>query len=1073
MSNSTQKSNNYYKKKLEKEREKNVKIVNGKKIINSISVSNKAKKGQQTHGRANKAGTGLNSQEGNKKTKEDRKLENRTEEDEKNEKALWLVNFQDKDGIELVKTFNEKEDITLNKKNNKKLSKKEKIILENKERILKKKIIEEKEIIKKIEKCSTYEEVEYFYKTLKECQVLYLFTSLKWCYDKYNEILNMEKVNKTNKMIKTLLLKIKILILHIEDREFKDIDKELVQNYEDCKNLIEDMNSIELQLKSKILPKPMNDFKDIQLKADFWQVGAITKIHEGKNLLICAPTSTGKTFIAMAMAINNKKTLFVVPNESVAIQVTGVLSTFYNGNYCVFTKKFNIKNDNPKIIIGTPIEIENELLSLNYDFDNVIIDEIHCLNNDTTIEDINYASSIKKLMMILTGQFLLLSATLTDESMENLKNHIELIKNKECEVIKHNERFINLQFHIMNNNKKIEIVNPFSQINLSEIEELKGKNMSITNLDIWKFWESSLDEDEFLPQMEKWFGNGLLNVNNIQKNTQKISKFIYSQSKDDPEFIEEVLEEIGSDVKSISIDMNNKEELNSTLFNLVMELKKENLLPAIIFQNDIVDCHEIHNQLINVLETEQDKNYPTYYEDKKRKSKEYDKIQEKIDKMKDSSIKIKSSSKQNRDSAFKAQEQQREEQKEKISNMKETQYDIDMNIHAPHPDYSCGITQISDESMRKVRWDLKLKISGYETMFMKGIQRGIGIYTHDMESINQHVMRKLIMDKNIGLLIADNSLAYGVNLPIRTVIIFYDGSISSQTILQQIGRAGRRGLDTQGNIIIVNIKNNICKNPVKEILMAKFPTINPLLDKKYFNYTELFKPFCNFETKKKSLKYIEYLRDMKLGNKLSLIKDSIEDKFITMTKIVFNNNYDEISNYLSKVLWLIDNHNVHLPNNSKFLCKISYNKDKNVSSIILYLFMPLLKEKFKNIKGISHIQNRFIFKLLITLYDDIDNNMKNEEILEDYQKLKLDSIFEESIELSYSEKIYNYYVHNNIPEDKKEMIEMKFRFITIHDILESIIKTIELTEFNELKSLFVNVHTKIDKIIKKFKCQFL
>ena len=28
--------------------------------------------------------------------------------------------------------------------------------------------------------------------------------------------------------------------------------------------------------------------------------------------------------------------------------------------------------------IGTPIELENYLLSYNYHFDNIIIDEIHC-----------------------------------------------------------------------------------------------------------------------------------------------------------------------------------------------------------------------------------------------------------------------------------------------------------------------------------------------------------------------------------------------------------------------------------------------------------------------------------------------------------------------------------------------------------------------------------------------------------------------------------------------------------------------------------------------------------------------
>ena len=39
----------------------------------------------------------------------------------------------------------------------------------------------------------------------------------------------------------------------------------------------------------------------------------------------------------------------------------------------------------------------------------------------------------------------------------------------------------------------------------------------------------------------------------------------------------------------------------------------------------------------------------------------------------------------------------------------------------------------------------------------------------------------------------------------ESVFILYNGSIPSQTILQQIERAGRRGLDTQGNIRILSL----------------------------------------------------------------------------------------------------------------------------------------------------------------------------------------------------------------------------------------------------------------------------
>ena len=66
-------------------------------------------------------------------------------------------------------------------------------------------------------------------------------------------------------------------------------------------------------------------------------------------------------------------------------------------------------------------QLENFLLSYNYHFDNIIIDEIHCLNNNSTYEQLEFSNSIKRLIILLSGQFLFLSATLTDESMNNLK----------------------------------------------------------------------------------------------------------------------------------------------------------------------------------------------------------------------------------------------------------------------------------------------------------------------------------------------------------------------------------------------------------------------------------------------------------------------------------------------------------------------------------------------------------------------------------------------------------------------------------------------------------------------------
>ena len=1063
---------------MKKKRDDNTTLKNGKVVINSIAINNKSKVGKQTRGMSNKAGTSLNSQDGKKKTKEDRKLENRTEQDEKNEKASWLVNFQDKNSIELVKTFNNtdvSENTEIKKASKKKkLSKKEQIIIDNNKRILEKEIIEEKRIIGNINECSTFEEAYYYYRSMKHCQVLYLFTALKWCYDRYMSVLSKNKNSLSNKeTIKMVFLKMKIIILHIEDRHTVTPEDELMQIFEKSKELTEKMGSIELQLKGDILPKPMNDFKNVLMKADLWQINVIQLINERYNVLVCAPTSTGKTIIGTYMASRKGKTLFIVPNESVAIQVTGVIMNFSDGNYTVQTGNFVIENEGATMIIGTPIEVENYLVKTNnYEFNNIIIDEIHCLNNNDTPEEIEYANSIKRLMLLLSGQFIFLSATLTDESMNNLKVYIEMIKDKECKVVKHTERFINLQFRIMNSDLEIESVNPFSQIDLSEIDDFKGKNMSLTNKDVWTFWKACLDEDEFLPQMKKWLGDGLLDLNTIQKVSNKIPKFIQSQIEEDPDFIEEVLEEVGHDIEILELDMNDKDQLDKVLLKLIKELKSKDLLPAIIFQNNIVDCYEIHSRIVEILEKEQDIEFPHFYEEKKQKAKEFDKIQSKIDKMQDSSSKIKSSSKQDRDSAHKAQDQQRETQKEQISSMTEIQYGIDLNIHAPHTKYRCGISQISDDSMRDARRAMHLKTSGYDTPFMKGIQRGIGIYTSDMPSINQHIMRGLIQNKNVGLLIADNSLAFGANLPIRSAINLYDGNDSSQMILQRNGRAGRRGLDTQGNVVIIKVKNDTGKNPIKEILMAKFPTIEPELDKNYFGFTELVKPFCMFETKKKADKYLELLENIISKKEISLVKNSIDEKFVLMMRTVFKNNELEITEYLSKTMWLIKNYNVNNPVNAKFLCYIPYNMNQNISSIRLYLLMPFLNDKFGNLNSISHIESRYLFRIMLWLYDSGDKSVEiDDELLTVLYNTGFNDIFGDNDNTGYSGDIYEHFVHNSIPDDQRLMIQMKFRLQTICDILKSIHKTVDKTEFKTIKLLITNIMNKVEKMIKK--CQIL
>lgn len=1056
---------------FQKKADANVTIKNGKRVINSVSTKNKAKQGKQQHGRSNDAGSGLNPQQ--RKTKEDRKLKN--VQDITNENASIITACTDNSSVKVLSLFKttkkdlKKEPSAKKTKKKPKLSKIEQMRLQNTEKMLQKEIIEEKRIISKIKDCNSYEEIYKFYVSIKHEQVVFLFEILLWCEKNHNKILKMNSSSKKKEFLSLILNRIKTILLHIDDRNVETIPIDYQSTYENCKSLTNGIDSIEVQLKGIILPKPMNDFKDISLKADLWQKEVIYKIDEGNNVVVLAPTATGKTIIGTYMGSRDGWTLFIVPNESVAVQVTGVMSSFAKDGYCLLTKKLKVITGIGKMIIGTPIEVEQYLVETGkYHFDNIIIDEIHCLNNEETYENIEYANSIKKLMILLKGQFLFLSATLTDESISNLKTYIEDIQG-DCEIVKHSERFINLQFCVFTNQMKIKPINSCSQIELSEIEEFKNKNLSFTNEDIWRFWEASLDEDEFDEQMEHWFEREkLLDLNDIQKNTKLIKKFITHQAKHDPEFINDVLEEVGSNVTILEIDKTNEKQYQKSLLNLIQELKENDLLPAIMFQNDVSDCYDTHRIIVEGLEIVQDIEFPTYYQDKKREAKEYEKLQSKIQKMQESSSKVKCSNKQDRDNAHKAREQKLESQKEQISNMREQQYSINRNVHAPHPKYACAPNQITDDGMREIRFKKNLKAKGYETIEMRGIQRGVIPFTSNESSMDQHINRQLILDKHVGFVIADKSLAYGVNFPFRTVINEYDGNTSSQTILQQIGRAGRRGFDTQGNVIFYKIKDSTKKNPVKEILMAKFPTIKPELEIQYFSYTEMIKPFCIFETKKKADIYLEQLHILMRKEPINFNEESINDRFISLINHVVNN--ESLKNdYLEKIIWLIDSFKVNLPKYARILCSNSYTKDKNISSIIMFLLLPFIKETFCNIKGIGHSESRELFSIFSSLYDI---NKTDEVTLLDTKysnyldKCGFTETFGNNI-MSYDNYLYSIYVSYELPKLMKDKIVIKMRFSTINEIIENLIKVIEDTEFITIKPLLVNVNGKLIKLIQK------
>ena len=101
------------------------------------------------------------------------------------------------------------------------------------------------------------------------------------------------------------------------------------------------------------------------------------------------------------------------------------------------------------------------------------------------------------------------------------------------------------------------------------------------------------------------------------------------------------------------------------------------------------------------------------------------------------------------------------------------------------------------------------------------IKSGIGIHHAGLSRKDRFLMEDLFSNKNLSILISTATLAWGVNLPARTVIIkntqVYSPELGKwtelniQDVLQMLGRAGRPGYDREGLGIILTGLNQVRK----------------------------------------------------------------------------------------------------------------------------------------------------------------------------------------------------------------------------------------------------------------------
>ena len=585
---------------------------------------------------------------------------------------------------------------------------------------------------------------------------------------------------------------------------------------------------------------PLNYWDKGKLQFEDWQKDIIHKIQSNESVILRAPTSSGKTFLAMSAGILHKKILYICPAIPIAYQVgSHFIKMGFKVHFLIDGQAHLTYNEKTTIFIGVPEIIEKYIYKIGTHFNYAVFDEIHNLNQ-----------SYENIIRLLDCNFIALSATI--QNSEYLVNQFnELNPNKKIHYIEYNQRFINQQRYIWNNHT-IHKLHPC--ICLDDLNFNSFKEISFTPNDCAVLYEKLQGEfedheledyiDSFSP--DNYFKEDkLLTLNDSKEYETFLKKELESIYKDYPEKIQFILK---------SFQYKEKKERDFNFIDLFHECKKKDLFPLLLFHTKKEVVKDIFEIVFEELQRSELLNFPFHYEILEKKKKLFDDYIVKRESYSSSiKIKTKDSETEKREKMLEYDKTEKERFKmniidfyqrciEKCKNtenetnkIKNLENELQNFIQYPdfrnpdifkkHPDY-CFTPQepMSGNEIKSIRKEI-YKATGkhieYESSVFQLLKRGIGIYIEDMPDEYNWIVQRLLSQKRLGIVISDRTLCLGIDLPIRSVCLtgYKDPEYSKEDYLQMSGRAGRRGHDNQGNIIFHNVSN------YKELMKGQLPEL--------------------------------------------------------------------------------------------------------------------------------------------------------------------------------------------------------------------------------------------------------
>lgn len=579
-----------------------------------------------------------------------------------------------------------------------------------------------------------------------------------------------------------------------------------------------------------------------KLQLEPWQFDILQAIDNRESAVVCAPTSSGKTILSTYTCKNaNGPVLFVLPSEVLVWQVASLYYQFFKGNVTVCTDQITFQEvtGEAQVYVGTPIALERSLSKVRgiagdemtkgerefmildggfNQFDYLVLDEVHTLNGPE-------GDALQRIIKACNCPMLALSATIGNAVQ--LKNWFACVVNehREATVIdapeqeenvvlkEHYSRFINLQRYVVTEKEgkdgkteaKLTKLHPVAAMTADRLKnepELISA-LSMTPHDMMTLWKrlksmfpgTALEE---LDNPDNFFNQYVdeskrITLNQTKEYETRLKARLTELCGSHPELYEKLR------VAQEPPPLKAKKDVSDDLYDVVKQLKERDLLPAVAFQLNTYGAFNMFKEVLARLESDQVAEFPNYRKDLIRVARE------------------------------KAQMRKVAEGKANRENAAEAEADaqagfvddslVNEDTTRPHEKYvlSSAGKRLNFSEVENIISDMKKSGEKVDInhALIRGLRRGIAIYTNEVGfSCYRRQVQMLASQGRLAVVFSDDALAYGVNMPFRSCIFCGDmGEDLTPLIAQQMqGRAGRRGMDVQGNVIYLGMDWNYIEN---------------------------------------------------------------------------------------------------------------------------------------------------------------------------------------------------------------------------------------------------------------------